>query len=276
MVQADAKKKPTGYDKYVNWTMFSIPLGLLFLLMLIPTPRSMMDVGVEYALGPAYVQELFAQELFGRKPGELEQWQIQAVRMMETSVQKSSFSKAAFLKRDEKWCKDNKIPCTGQHLKQVMAFVDPITPERFQAMSEQASNLRLETLSFDGLRQDEKPKAEKAGFRVKAGVGIVLFVVLCFVTEAIPLPMVAFCVGIIALCTGIVDRGNVASLYWSDATWFIMGSLMFAAAFVKTGVDKKIAMMMFGRRLCWRFWCRPRMRYQRPGRALAGRCWLAM
>jgi solute carrier family 13 (sodium-dependent dicarboxylate transporter), member 2/3/5 len=59
--------------------------------------------------------------------------------------------------------------------------------------------------------------------------------------------MVALCVGILGMLTGIVHRGNVASLYWSDATWFIMGSLMFAVAFVKTGVDKRIAMMMFGK-----------------------------
>ncbi len=65
-------------------------------------------------------------------------------------------------------------------------------------------------------------------------------------TEAIPLPMVAFCIGVIALMAGIVDRNSVAALYWSDATWFIMGSLMFATAFVKTGLDKRIAMMMFG------------------------------
>ncbi len=34
-------------------------------------------------------------------------------------------------------------------------------------------------------------------------------------------------------------------LYWDDAVWFIMGSLMFAAAFVKTGVDKRVCLMMF-------------------------------
>jgi len=34
-------------------------------------------------------------------------------------------------------------------------------------------------------------------------------------------------------------------LYWSDACWFIMGSLMFAVAFVKTGVDKRVCLMMF-------------------------------
>ncbi|HPO08114.1 MAG TPA: DASS family sodium-coupled anion symporter, partial [bacterium] len=55
-----------------------------------------------------------------------------------------------------------------------------------------------------------------------------------------------FCIGVIALMSGIADRSSVAALYWSDATWFIMGSLMFATAFVKTGLDKRIAMLMFG------------------------------
>ncbi|MBS3758290.1 MAG: DASS family sodium-coupled anion symporter, partial [Desulfobacterales bacterium] len=40
-------------------------------------------------------------------------------------------------------------------------------------------------------------------------------------------------------------KKNVAMLYWDDACWFIMGSLMFAAAFVKTGVDKRMCLLMF-------------------------------
>jgi len=47
---------------------------------------------------------------------------------------------------------------------------------------------------------------------IQTVVGIGLFVVFCFMTEAIPLPMVAFCIGVLALMTGIVDRSNVASL----------------------------------------------------------------
>jgi len=44
---------------------------------------------------------------------------------------------------------------------------------------------------------------------------------------------------------GVVTRQQVAMLYWDDACWFIMGSLMFAAAFVKTGVDKRVCLIMF-------------------------------
>jgi sodium-dependent dicarboxylate transporter 2/3/5 len=74
---------------------------------------------------------------------------------------------------------------------------------------------------------------------------MVAFVVICFVTEAIPLPGVAFCIGLILVFSGIVSRQDVAQLFWSDACWFIMGSLMFAAAFVKTGVDKRICLIVF-------------------------------
>ncbi len=243
----DQKKKASGYDRYINWKVFIIPLGLLILLLIMPTPKSMLDVGVEYAYGPKYVQEFFAKELFNNKRGELSQWQIQMVRMMEASLQQSSFGHAAFLKRNEKWCKENDIPTSGAHLEQVMAFAKSLPPDQFKSIMEQGHKLRTEKLSLDSLKEDEKAKALKAGFHVKAAVGIVLFVVLCFMTEAMPLPMVAFCIGIIAMCTGIVNRHTVAGLYWSDATWFIMGSLMFATAFVKTGVDKRIAMMMFGR-----------------------------
>jgi anion transporter len=66
-------------------------------------------------------------------------------------------------------------------------------------------------------------------------------------TECIPLPGVAFCIGLILVFTGVVSRKEVAMLYWSDACWFIMGSLMFAAAFVKTGVDKRCCLAMFNK-----------------------------
>ncbi|MFH1490307.1 MAG: DASS family sodium-coupled anion symporter, partial [Pseudomonadota bacterium] len=139
------------------------------------------------------------------------------------------------------------IPTTKGHMDLVRDFAKTIPPDRFKEIMEKGLDLRTGKLALDGLNDKEKPKALHAGFQVKAAVGIVLFVVLCFVTEALPLPMVAFCIGIMAILFGIVTRENVAGLYWSDATWFIMGSLMFAVAFVKTGVDKRIAMMMFGK-----------------------------
>jgi len=244
---AEEKKKATGYDKYVDWKLFAIPLILVTILMFIPTPKSMLDVGVEYSMGSKYVMNHFATELFGKRTNNLSQWQVQLVRMMEAGVSKSSFSHKGLMKRSAKWCKSNKIPTTPAHMKKVKDFAGEIPPEKFMKLMEDGYDLRVNKLSYDMLTDEEKKKADRAGFHVKAAVGIVIFVVLCFVTEAIPLPMVAFCIGVFAMCCGIVTRQNVAMLYWSDATWFIMGSLMFAVAFVKTGVDKRMAMMMFGK-----------------------------
>jgi sodium-dependent dicarboxylate transporter 2/3/5 len=244
---AEAKKKRSGYDKYIDWRLFSIPVGVLVLLLFIPQPKSMLDVGIEYALGPKHVRGFFAEELFNTKTTELSQWQIQMIRMMEKSIQKSSFSRSSFIERDEKWCETNSIPTTKEHLEKVIASAEQMTPNEFRSLMDRGYQLRTEELSFENLSEKEKEEAMRAGFHVKMAVGIVFFVVLCFMTEAIPLPMVAFSIGIIAVMSGIVTRETVAGLYWSDATWFIMGSLMFATAFVKTGVDKRIAMMMFGR-----------------------------
>jgi solute carrier family 13 (sodium-dependent dicarboxylate transporter), member 2/3/5 len=91
----------------------------------------MLDVGVEYSMGPKYVQEHFAKELFGNPTTELEQWQIQMVRMMEQSVQSSSFGHSLFLRRNQRWCEHNGIPSTPAHLEQVRAFAQQIPPESF-------------------------------------------------------------------------------------------------------------------------------------------------
>ena len=86
---------------------------------------------------------------------------------------------------------------------------------------------------------------DKGAWKIKVAIAMTVFVVICFLTECIPLPGVAFCIGLILVFTGVIDREEVAGLYWSDACWFIMGSLMFASALVKTGVDKRICLMMF-------------------------------
>jgi len=247
MADSGKQQKLAGYDRYVNWKLFSIPLGLLILLLVIPTPKSMLDVGVEYSLGPQYVRVFFAKELFGLEMEQLAPWQVQMARMMEASVDKSAFGQPGFLKRGLGWCERNSIPATEKDLAKVRARAKEMSPEEFKALMIRGQQLRLKGLTYEDLPPAHKKIAAKAGFQVQAAVGTVLFVVFCFLTEAIPLPMVAFSIGIIALCTGLVDRESVASLYWSDATWFIMGSLMFATAFVKTGVDRRIALMMFGR-----------------------------
>lgn len=247
MTRDNAPQKPTGYDRYVNWKLFSIPLVLFILIIIIPTPDSMLQVGIEYSLGPGYEKTYLAKELFNNEFDGLTQWQMYLVQLMVASESKSAYSKKAFLKRNLKWAHTNKIKLSQGQLQTIKEHVKNIDSKKFEQLLSRAHEIKTKGINYDQLTPLERKKADRAGFHVKAAIATVAFVVLCFLTEAIPLPMVAFCIGLIAICTGIVTRKTVASLYWSDATWFIMGSLMFATAFVKTGVDRRIALMMFGK-----------------------------
>jgi anion transporter len=117
--------------------------------------------------------------------------------------------------------------------------------EEFQDLMARAHRLRHQQLSYDDLGDSDRVKVDKTAWHIQVCIAMVAFVVICFLTEAIPLPGVAFCIGLILVFSGIVSRRDVAALFWSDACWFIMGSLMFAAAFVKTGVDKRICIFLF-------------------------------
>lgn len=240
------KKKVTGYDKYVDWKIFSIPVVLFFLIILMPTPYGMKDVGTEYKVGPKAVTAYLTQELFGVESTEVAQWQLLTAQMMERNMRMGALTKDRFLKRNEKWCKKYKIPVAGANFKRAHAYIrDKVDDARFLAIMQGALDQRRDVLSYEELTGKDKAAADKGAWHIKVASAMVVFVVLCFLTECIPLPGVAFCIGLILVFTGVVTRQQVAMLYWSDACWFIMGSLMFAAAFVKTGVDKRVCLMMF-------------------------------
>lgn len=240
------KKKVTGYDKYVDWKIFSVPVVLFFLIILMPTPNGMKDVGTEYKVGPKAVTAYLTQELFGVESTEVAQWQLLTAQMMERNMRMGALTKDRFLKRNEKWCKKYKIPAATANFERAHAFVrDKVDDARFQTLMEGALAQRRDVLSYDELTGKDKAAADKGSWHIKVACAMVVFVVLCFLTECIPLPGVAFCIGLILVFTGVVTRKQVAMLYWSDACWFIMGSLMFAAAFVKTGVDKRVCLLMF-------------------------------
>ncbi|MBL0732269.1 MAG: DASS family sodium-coupled anion symporter [Desulfosarcina sp.] len=240
------KKKAAGYDKYVDWKLFIFPVVLLFLILLLPTPYGMKDVGTEYEVGPKFVVNFLTQELFNTKSSEAAQWQLLCARMMEQNMRLGSLYKERFMKRDTKWCKKYKIPVDENNFKKARNYItENVTPEAFNKIMKESVSFRKDKLKYEDLTGKDKKAADKGAWHIKVAIAMGVFVVFCFITECIPLPGVAFCIGLILVFTGVVSRKQVAMLYWSDACWFIMGSLMFAAAFVKTGVDKRVCLAMF-------------------------------
>jgi len=243
---AKAKPKATGYDKYVNWKLFFIPVVLFFAVLILPTPYGMKDVGTEFKVGPTAVANHVTTELFGKKSSDVSQWELLTAQIMERNMRMGALSKDRFLKRDLKWCKKYKIQADSANLERSHTFIkENVSDKAFVDLMNGSMKLRKEGLKYEDLTGKDLKAAEKGAWHIKVAIAMMVFVVFCFMTECIPLPGVAFCIGLILVFTGVVTRKYVAMLYWSDACWFIMGSLMFAAAFVKTGVDKRMCLMMF-------------------------------
>jgi anion transporter len=240
------KKQARGYDKYVDWKIFFIPVVLFAVLLAMPTPDGMKDVGTEYRVGPVAVKNYITQTFFGVESNQAQQWQLLTAQIMEQNMMMGAFTKDRFLKRDAKWCKKYNITADSKNLDQSKQYVETQVPEeRFKEVMKASFDLRRNVLQYDNLSEKDKKAADEGAWQLKVAIAIAVFVVICFLTECIPLPGVSFCTGLALVFTGVVSRSDVAGLYWDDAVWFIMGSLMFAAAFVKTGVDKRVCLMMF-------------------------------
>ena len=241
------KKAEAGYDKYIDWKIFFIPVVLLFVVLLLPPTKGMVDVGTQYGVGDKVVNRYLAEKMFGKKPADLEQWQMTTVSIMEKSLRTAALSRSRFLERDQRWCRKNNIAADKANLDRAKEFVKKMTDEQYRKLLDEAADERMVKLSYEKLSGEDKEAAGKGIWKLKVALAMMCFVIVCFITACIPLPAVAFIMGLIAVLTGIVSREDVASMYWSDSVWFIMGSLMFATAFVKTGVDKRLCMMLFSR-----------------------------
>jgi len=241
------KARVSAYDRYIDYKRFSIAIGLFVVILLLPIPGSMKDVAVEYSVGKEYVENSVAQELFGCDIDEVEQWQKVTAQTIHAAMLQGVSKKETLQKRSQKDIKKMGIEVDETHFKQYREYLDSLPAEDVNQILLYARTLRYEDLTYDMLTDQQKARVDKWAGHILVCIAMVAFVVTCFITEAMPLPGVAFCVGLILVFSGIISRNEIAQLYWSDAVWFIMGSLMFAAAFVKTGVDKRICLMIFKR-----------------------------
>ena len=240
-------EKPRGYDKYVNYKTLAVAVGLFALLLAIPVPGSMRDVAVEYAVGEKAVLELYAQELFGRPFNEVEQWQALTARILEKNMRRGALARSSSLNQTQRQVERLGLAVDPAHFARFQELVESMSDQEFLEVMTRAHRLRNQELAYGDLGEGDRTRADRSTWHLKVAVAMAAFVVTCFLTEAIPLPGVAFCIGLILVFTGVVSREEVAQLFWSDACWFIMGSLMFAVAFVKTGVDKRICLLLFRR-----------------------------
>ncbi|KJS01391.1 MAG: sodium:sulfate symporter [Peptococcaceae bacterium BRH_c4a] len=78
----------------------------------------------------------------------------------------------------------------------------------------------------------------------KYALGLWLFIIVCFTTEALPLPMTAMIIGSYQIMAGIGGFHEVPRSFMDDAVVFIMGVLMMGSVLVKYNIHNKIALYM--------------------------------
>jgi anion transporter len=242
---AEEEHKGSAYDKYINWKLFFIPVILFFVILAIPTPYGMKDVGTEVKVGPKAVVDSLTQWLFEKSSSEVDQWQLLTAQMMERNMRMGTLTQDGFLKRDIRWARKYDISSDPANFNRMQEFVRAMSAEAFHQTMNRALQLRQADLRYENLAPADRRVADKGAWSIKVAVGLIIVVVFCFITECVPLPTVSFLMGLVLVFTGVLGREEAPALYWSDSVWFIMGSLMFPAAFVKTGVDKRICLMMF-------------------------------
>ncbi|MCK5696269.1 MAG: sodium:sulfate symporter, partial [Desulfobacula sp.] len=162
------EKKATGYDKYIDWKLFIIPVIFLFAVLLMPTPYGMKDVGTEYKVGPKVVVNHITKELFDIDSSDAEQWQLLTAKIMEKNMRMGALNKIRYLKRNVKWCKKNKIEASQNNFDKAHEYVKTnLDDDKYQLILNNGLKARKEGLKYEDLTGKDKKAADKGAWHIK-------------------------------------------------------------------------------------------------------------
>ena len=86
----------------------------------------------------------------------------------------------------------------------------------------------------------------QVGKKAKVMLGVLVVAALFWATGAIPVGVTALLVGVIMYFGGILQPDDIAAAYAKDAVIFIFGVLAIATAISKTGLDRRIGLLLLG------------------------------
>ncbi len=98
----------------------------------------------------------------------------------------------------------------------------------------------------DGSKTKQYINAKQVTFRAKVMVGLLVMAALFWATGAIPIGVTALLVGAVIYFCGVLPPSLVAKAYAKDSVVFIFGVLAFSAAISKTGLDRRIGILLLG------------------------------
>ncbi|WP_300458986.1 SLC13 family permease [Desulfobacula sp.] len=138
---------------------------------------------------------------------------------------------------------------TGNLSESIAGYSDYRKMEKGQTIVEyygKTANLYTQTKNSDGTVIKTAPGVDKVAFRAKVMIGVLIVAALFWATGAVPIGITALLVGVLMYFFGIFPPSMVAKAYAKDSVIFIFGVLAFAAAISKTGLDRRIGILLLG------------------------------
>jgi sodium-dependent dicarboxylate transporter 2/3/5 len=86
----------------------------------------------------------------------------------------------------------------------------------------------------------------QASFRARVMLGVLVIAALFWATGAVPMGITALLVGVLMYFLGVLKPDDIAAAYAKDAVIFIFGVLAIAGAITKTGLDRRIGLLLLG------------------------------
>lgn len=98
----------------------------------------------------------------------------------------------------------------------------------------------------DGKKTKEPLTVKQNAFRAKVMLGILVVAALFWASGAVPIGITALIVGVFMYFLGVLQPDDIARAYAKDAVIFIFGVLAISAAISKTGLDRRIGILLLG------------------------------
>ncbi|MBU0982961.1 MAG: anion permease [candidate division Zixibacteria bacterium] len=107
-------------------------------------------------------------------------------------------------------------------------------------------NLAETRVDDDGTRTKVPLTPGQVAFRARVMLGTLIVAALFWATGAIPVGVTALVVGVFMFFLGVLRPDDIAQAYAKDAVIFIFGVLAMSAAITKTGLDRRIGLLLLG------------------------------
>jgi len=101
-------------------------------------------------------------------------------------------------------------------------------------------------INIKGEKIKRRLTPEETAFRTKVMLGLLVVAALFWATGAIPVGVTGLLVGVVLYFFGILRPDDIAKAYAKDAVIFIFGILAMAIAIAKTGLDRRIGILLLG------------------------------